>query len=176
MALDFLARPLLQLELFDGLRPEQIAEIARRAERKIFRAGDCIIERDTPADAAIVIVSGQAQRTAGPDMTSGPELVPEGALLGEMGMLVDTEYTSTVLAVTSVRALRITRDELLQQMAEDPEIAEHFVRKIAQRLQALADEMRAIENQLGDQACGDLARTAALARLPASADAAATLH
>ncbi|MGD9786272.1 MAG: Crp/Fnr family transcriptional regulator [Hyphomicrobiaceae bacterium] len=159
MAIDFLTRPLRAIPLFQGLSASQITEIARRAERRVYRPGEPIIGPHMPADAAVLIVSGDAARTEAPDFVSpdDPEPVPAGALLGEMGMLVETEYTSSVTAVTAVRALRITRNELLAQMAEDPTLAEHFVKKIAARLHALAEEMRAVDALLvpQDEAIGN---------------------
>ena len=42
MAIDRLVAPLLRVPLFAGLRPLQITEIARHAERMKFRRGDVI--------------------------------------------------------------------------------------------------------------------------------------
>ena len=62
MAIDALVRPLLQLALFRGLKPMQITEIVRRADRIVYRPGDVIIEEHAEADAAIVLVEGEAVR------------------------------------------------------------------------------------------------------------------
>jgi CRP-like cAMP-binding protein len=148
MALDVLVKPLLGLELLRGLQPTQIAEIARRAERITYRPGDPIIAQNEQGDAAIVIVSGEALRVSGPGLHGRPETVPTGALLGEMAMLIETEYSSTVVARTAVRALRLTRAGLHAQMADDVELAEHFVLAIAGRLRHIADELRAVETTL----------------------------
>ena len=101
---------------------------------------------------AVVLVSGEALRVAGPGLNGRPEAVPTGALLGEMAMLIETEYSSTVVARTAVRALRLTRAGLHAQMAEDAELAEHFVLAIAGRLRHLALELREVETSLSDAA------------------------
>ncbi len=152
MAIDALVKPLLGLELLRGLRPTQISEIARRAERMTYRPGDAIIAENAPGDAAVVLVSGEALRVAGSGLNGRPEAVPTGALLGEMAMLIETEYSSTVVARTAVRALRLTRAGLHAQMAEDAELAEHFVLAIAGRLRHLALELREVETSLSDAA------------------------
>ncbi|MDX2258719.1 MAG: cyclic nucleotide-binding domain-containing protein [Hyphomicrobiaceae bacterium] len=159
MAIDALVKPLLNVPLFQGLKPLQITEIARRAERVVFKAGDTIIAEDATGDAAILIVAGDAVRTTGPDFDGAPEPVPPGALVGEMAMLVETKHTSTIMARGSVRALRITRSELVAQMEDDPALADHFVQKIAGRLNRLAKELRAIDAALGG--LGTAARQAA---------------
>ena len=148
MAIDALIAPLLKIALFQGLRPLQISEIARRAERIMFQPGQTIIEADQSGDAAYVIVSGGTSRTKGPDVGAVPESIPVGSLVGEMAMLVETEYSSTIVAVTAVRALRITRSAMYEQMAEDAGLAEHLVDKIASRLKGLAAELRRIDSHL----------------------------
>lgn len=152
MAIDALVTPLLRIALFQGLRPLQITEIARRAERIMFRPGDTIVEAGADGDAAFVLVSGVAERIKGPDMGPQPEAIVVGSLIGEMAMLVDTEYSSTIVAQTAVRALKITRASMYDQMSEDAGLAEHLVAKIAARLQVLAVELRAIDRRLaGDE-------------------------
>lgn len=145
MAIDALVAPLLKIALFQGLRPLQISEIARRAERIVFRPGQTLVQIDTAADAAYVIVSGIAVRTQGPDLGATPEPIPVGSLIAEMGMLVETEHSSTIVAETPVRALRITREAMFEQMAEDAALADHLVAKITGRLQSLAVELRRID-------------------------------
>ena len=145
MAIDALAAPLLKIALFQGLRPLQITEIVRRAERIVFRPGQTIVEVGAEANAAYVLVNGEAVRTKGPDVGEQPEAIMVGSLVGEMAMLVETEYSSTIVAQTAVRALRITRAAMYEQMADDAALAEHLVAKITARLKILAGELRAID-------------------------------
>ncbi len=142
MAIDALVKPLLPLAIFRGLKPLQITEIARRAERIIYRPGDTIIEEDEVGDAAVLIVSGDAVRISGPDHTGSPEPVMSGALVGEMAMLVESVHSSTIVARGNVKALRITRTEMLEQMHEDTSLAEHFVECITGRLRSLSEDLK----------------------------------
>lgn len=148
MAIDQLVRPLLGVELFQGLKPLQITEIARRADRIVFRPGDVIVAEDTTGDAAILIVAGEAARVSGPGVGGDVEPVVPGSLVGEMAMLVDTVHSSTVVARSAVRALRISRAELLEQMEADPALAEHFVACISGRLSKLAADLREVDAAL----------------------------
>ena len=63
-------------------------------------------------------------------------------------MLVETTYSSTVVAQSPVRALRLTRHELHAQIAEDRDLADRLVQKIAGRLSRMADELRQIDTML----------------------------
>ena len=150
MAIDALVKPFLCLPLFKGLKPLQLTEIVRSAERIVYRAGDLIIEEDKSGDAAIVIVSGEAVRLDSADKNAPGEPVPEGSLVGELAMLVETIHSATVVAKGPVRALRITRENIHAQMADDPSLAEHMMNKIGARLQKLASELRAIDQALSD--------------------------
>jgi CRP-like cAMP-binding protein len=148
MALEALVDPLQRVVLFQGLAPLQLADIARLAQRIVFRPGDKIIEEGEAGDAAFLIADGDAVRTSGPVIQGAVERVPPGSLVGEMAMLIETEHTSTVVAEGTVRALKITRASLHGQMLEDPSLAEHFVTKITGRLLALAEELREIDRAL----------------------------
>jgi len=142
---DALLLHFLNVEIFRGLKPLQITEIARRAERVVFRPGQALIEHGRTGNAALLIVSDGAVRTLGPDKTAMSEPIQPGSLIAEMAMLVEAEHTSTVLAQAPVRAFRITRESLQAQMLQDPTLAEHFVDKVAARLRRLADELKRVD-------------------------------
>lgn len=148
MAIDALVQPLLKVPLFQGLKPLQITEIARRADRIVYKPGDVIVTAHAGSDAAVLLISGEAVRTEGPGLAGDSETVPSGALISEMTMLIETESSSTIVAKTPVRALRITRSEMLAHMADDPSLADHFIDKISGRLSAFVEDLRAIDKTL----------------------------
>lgn len=156
MAIDALVKPMLPLAIFRGLKPLQITEIARRAERIIYRPGDVIIQEDAVGDAAVLIVSGDAVRVSGPDHTGSPEPVRPGSLIGEMAMLVESVHSSTVIARGNVKALRINRCEIHQQMEEDPTLAEHFMVRITGRLRVVAEELKNAEKAFARWSLGEI--------------------
>jgi len=147
-----LVRQLARVSLFRGLTPLQISEIARRAERVVYNPGAMIIEENAEGDAAVLIVSGQTVRVSGPELSSRVEPVAEGSLLGEFAMLVETTYSSTVVARGQVRAIRITRDELHAQIVEDRDLADCLVQEVAGRLSRMSDELREIDASLSRSA------------------------
>lgn len=153
MAIDAFVKSLSLLPLFRGLKPMQITEIARRADRIVYRPGDAIIKEDEAGDAAIVIVSGEAARMSGAAVA---ELVVEGAMIAELAMLVETIHGATVVAKSPVRALRLSRIEMHALMQDDPALAEHFSMRIGERLKRLALELRSIDDALSEVANFDL--------------------
>lgn len=164
MALDIVVQSLQRVELFTGLRPLQVSEIARQADRIVYRPGQSIITEGEPGDAAVLIVSGDAVRLSHAHGAPA-EAVPDGSLVGELAMLIETVHTSTVVARGMTRAIRITRAGLLDQMEEDPAVALVLSSNLARRLDGVAEELRAIDIAL-ESAARDVLAPAAAANRP----------
>jgi CRP-like cAMP-binding protein len=148
MAIDALVKPLLRLPLFQGLKPLQLTEIVRRAGRIVYKPGDILIQEDQVGDCAIVIVAGEAVRVSHEGDTAPAEAVPEGSMVAELAMLVETVHSATIVARTPIRALKISREDMHELMAEDPALGEHMMTRITGRLQALVREIHAIDGAL----------------------------
>lgn len=151
MSISVLARQLMSQEIFRGLSPLQLTEIVRQSERVVYRPGQYIIEAGATADAAVVVIAGDAIRF--PENLSGQgamqaEAISAGSLLSELAMLVDHTHGATVIAHTTVRVLRITREALQREMLDDPYLADHFVERIAERLSRVATELWLIDQAL----------------------------
>jgi CRP-like cAMP-binding protein len=149
MPTDRAVAPLLRMSLFYGLSPQQITEIARHAEKLRFRPGEIICKAGEPAEGAIVLVSGKAERTDVQSKRTAPELIEAGSVISELAMIVERAYGSTVTALDVVLCLKITRAALHAQMLDDPSLAERLERRMAGRLHQLADKLRRIEHLLG---------------------------
>ena len=149
MAIDTLVAPLLRVELFQGLKPLQITEIARQAERIVFKTGDRITAAGQQASAAFLVVSGEAN-WLDPGNSGAPEPVEAGSLIGEMAMLIEHEYGATVIAAGPVRCLKLNRTAMHAQMLDDPALAEHLTAKITARLTRVARELQAIDADFDD--------------------------
>lgn len=146
--LELFAGHLAVLPLFRGLSPLQIAGIARRADRVSYTPGATIIEEDATADAAILIIAGNAVRVSGPELVGRSEPVAPGSLLGEAAMLVETTYGSTIVARSAVRAVHITREGLNEQMLADPGLAAIIAENLGKRLSKVADLLRQVDAKL----------------------------
>ena len=148
MAIDKVIAPLLRVPLFSGLKPLQLTELARHAERVAFRRGSTITEAGAPGDAAYLIVSGDALRLPGPSGDAQPMPVEPGSLVGELAMLIDHVYGATVVAEGRVHCLKILRSALYAQMQADPALADHFASALVARLSKVAIQMRKIDQML----------------------------
>lgn len=152
MAMDPLIAPLLGVELFQGLKPLQISEIARNAERIVFRAGDKITQAGANGDAAFLIVGGAAAWRGTLSAADASEPIEIGSLIGEMAMLIDHVYGATVVATAQVRCMKLNRSTMNQLMLDDASLAQHLTAKIAARLRRMADALKAIDDDFGLEA------------------------
>jgi CRP-like cAMP-binding protein len=173
MASDSIIKALARQPIFQGLTNVQLGAIASRAEHLLYHPGTVIIEENAVGDGAVLIVTGEAARVSGPELSSRLEPVPAGSLLGESAMLVETSHGSTVVARTNVRALFIARETLHAQMTEDPSIADQLAQNMAGRLRQLAADLRRVDAILaGEDADGAapymLPTSQGTASLPAS--------
>src|SRR5262245_26091350 len=120
MAIDKLVAPLMRVPLFATLKPLQLTELARHAERIAFRPGSAITPAGEHGDGAYLIVTGEAARV--PSGPGAAQPIEVGSLVGELAMLTEHVYGVTVVAQGRVNALKITRAGLHAQMRDDPKL------------------------------------------------------
>jgi CRP/FNR family transcriptional regulator, cyclic AMP receptor protein len=148
MASNRIVEALQQAAIFQGLAPPQLADLARHAERIKFAGGEPITRAGETGDGAYLLVSGVAERMPEPGLAEPPEAVQPGSLIGQLAMLVDHVYGSTVIARERVFCLKVTRGGMHAQMTADPALARHLERHVTQRLLGVARQLREIDSLL----------------------------
>ncbi len=150
MSIDANVELVSHIPIFAGLTPQQILAITSKAKKSFFEAGENLVEAGATGSAAYVILSGKADTRGGSANGCASETLLAGALVGELGMLVEMTYTTTVVATERIRCLAITREGLYEVMQADPSLARHFSDKLMQRLLDLAEELRAVDAQFAE--------------------------
>jgi CRP-like cAMP-binding protein len=155
MAIHLVLESLRRVPLFAGLTPEQIAEVGRGAQRRAFSQGEVIAVAGETADGAYLIMSGEAVSKAGPREPGKP--VEPGSLVGELAMLVDHDYGTTVVAKGWVDCLKLERTTLRDQMQADPDLAERIAEVIRDRVSQVAAELQVVDRLLASSIghCGE---------------------
>ncbi len=148
MSTEHLIALLLRAPLFAGLTGAQLAEIARSAEQIGFMPGASVVKAGQPGDGAYLVVSGSVERLAGADRSAARERHGPGALIGEMAMLIEHNYTATFIATERVICLKLTRAAMHAHMRRDAALIEHFQRRITERLTRMSEELRQMESAL----------------------------
>jgi hypothetical protein len=133
-----IALHLKSLPLFEGLTTRQllnladeVREVRHPADTTIFRSGE-------PGDCLYLIVEGSVRVTIGSTLLSeqGPK-----SFFGEIAVLEGENRTATVAATTSVRLLRLDRNDLLRLMEELPAIAIGICQSLSKKVSELTDRV-----------------------------------
>jgi len=159
MALVKIVEALQQVAIFRGLEPSQLDALARHTERIKFAPGDFITRAGEAGCGAYLLVSGGAECLPEPGLAEAPDVVHPGSFIGQLAMLIEHIYGSSIVARERACCLKITRAGVHAQMVSDPALALHFERHITQHLGAVARQLREIDSLLQ-------ARRTGLARPP----------
>jgi len=158
MASDELTVPMTHVPIFKRLKAEQINALVDASERAMFRRGQPIIRAGEPGDAAFLVLKGEAIAFHKAVPEDNGKTLPEGTFLGELAMLTEIEYSTTVIAKSDVRALKFSRAMIEVLMRKDPELAAHFVETLRMRMMGYAAKLREIDR--------DLAREVKMPKMP----------
>jgi CRP-like cAMP-binding protein len=143
--LDDVVVPLLSARIFSGLSPAQLKVLALEAEAVAFKRGDTIIRTYQEGDGAYLIGSGSVVEHYEGDEGEPQQEFGAGTMIGEMSMLIETLHSSTIVARTSVKALKFKRSTVQSLIEKDPSLAEHFVGRMCVRLTDTAKRLREVD-------------------------------
>jgi CRP-like cAMP-binding protein len=141
---------LQSVPLFEGLDADQIAVFAAAGQKVFFEAGQTIIAQGEQGESAYLIITGKAVCTAVEQGETHDRDLWPGTFLGELAMLVETEFAITATAKERTRALAFNRESVRAVLEEHPDIAQHFADKLLTRLQGLASELKALDERLAE--------------------------
>jgi CRP-like cAMP-binding protein len=138
--------PITEVWMLDLL--ERCAELPRRS----FAAGETLVEDGVRHPEIYVLIDGELEVRKGDVRIS--TIDQPGACIGEVGLLMGTPATATVLAATPV-TVHVAEDgaELLRT---DPEVTFVVARMLAQRLDLVTNFLADLRQQYGGES-GSLA-------------------
>jgi CRP/FNR family cyclic AMP-dependent transcriptional regulator len=141
---------LRRVPFFAEIEPAKLKLLAFMSERVAFDPGKPIVLQGDPADAAYLIIEGEAEVSVA--TPAGPVTVATfGAneIFGEIAILCNVPRTATVRAKSRLIALRIAREPFMRMVREFPNMAVSIMQELAHRLEATNNQLRAavVENQ-----------------------------
>ena len=128
--------------------PELARRFAGYMETIDVPRGAALIRQGEPSDAVYLLQSGQLHAQL--ELDDGPSVrlrsMRAGAVVGEIGLLLDTARSTSVLASESSRVLKLTATALRTMEARDPDVAQAFHRFVMRTLaERLVDNARVIQ-------------------------------
>jgi CRP/FNR family transcriptional regulator, cyclic AMP receptor protein len=134
---------LRRIPFFVEIEPAKLKLLAFMSERVGYDAGKLLCRQGDPADAAYLIIEGEADIIV--NTPSGPVTIATlGAndIVGEMAILADVPRTATVRAKTRLVALRIAKEPFMRMVREFPTMAISIMRELAHRLDLTNTQLR----------------------------------
>lgn len=120
--------------LFADLGKRDLGTIARAAKVARVPAGQMIVREGFSAEAFCVLLTGRATvHRDGIDIAT----LSRGDFLGELGLLDGTPRTASVVASTSLWAVRLPRERFLALLDDEPSITRGILATLAERLRRL---------------------------------------
>ncbi len=99
-------------------------------------AGETLVRQGDPPDFLYVSVSGRLEvvRERPGQEDEVLDLLPPGAILGELALLAGDPHPATVRAVRRSEVVRVSRAQYLSVLEKQPEAAQQIFRRLAPRL------------------------------------------
>ncbi len=114
---------LKNIPLFAKIEPAKLKLLAFTSERLQFVPGESLFHQGDPADAAYIILDGEADVLV--EAPEGPvrvATVGRNSIVGEIGILCDVPRTATVTARSELTVLRVAKDGFVHLVTQFPQI------------------------------------------------------
>ena len=125
-------------ELFSRLPRELLDQLLRHGHEVRFESGETLMSRGEVSDTLMLVMSGSVRvERPGRTLTLGP-----GALIGEIEVLdPGAGRMATITAETDTTCVVVTRSELLEGLAADPQAAIALLGILASRFRETGDRV-----------------------------------
>lgn len=137
------------IPLFTHLLYREQAEILAISNVRSYPEGAAIVTEGEPGEDLYIILRG---RVAVEKDSVAITSIQSGGYFGEMGLVDDSRRSATVRALEPVRAMVITRADMMNVMRREPVLAVKllwsFVQGLSQRLRTVNAELTEARNEL----------------------------
>jgi CRP/FNR family cyclic AMP-dependent transcriptional regulator len=129
---------------FEGLSDQQIRLLTDRAVVRSYSKGAIIVNEGDEGTSLFVILSGSVKTFLSDE--NGKEVVLStqgtGEYFGDLALFDDEPRSASVMALESCKVMIITKAQLREAIAEDPEIGFSLLHGLAKRVRILTENVR----------------------------------
>jgi len=141
------------LELFLGLSPAGLAEVAASGRRRPLSKGAVLFSQGSAAERCYALIEGRVRITQSGE--EGGQLIVRfigpGEMFGTVALFTDRRYPAEAVAVTNSIEISWTEERLLDLMRRHPQIALNIVRVVGVRLREVQERLREVATQHVDR-------------------------
>lgn len=127
---------LARVPLFSNLSRSQLGRVATVAELRLYREGHEVVKAGQSGQAFYVIANGRVKVTKG--RRTEAEL-GHGDFFGELALLDGGARTRSVVALTTLEAIRIDRPSFRRLLRKEPDLALALLEGMARRTRKIMD-------------------------------------
>jgi CRP-like cAMP-binding protein len=124
--------------LFSGLDPDDLRRLAGIARESSLAAGHGLFEQGDESDGLYIVVTGiiRIYLTAQDTREATINLLEDGEVIGEMGLLDGLPRSAGAAALTDVRLIFIPREPFMSLLDTSPKLARSIILMLCERLRA----------------------------------------
>jgi len=124
--------------IFSGLDPEDLRRLAGISRESSLAAGHGLFEQGDESDGLYVVVSGivRIYLTANDTREATINLLEDGEVIGEMGLLDGLPRSAGAAALTDVKLIFVPREPFLALLETSPKLARSIILMLCERLRA----------------------------------------
>ncbi len=131
---------LQKVPMFRDVDVAKLKLVAMAGQRLHYEKGDMILRQGDKATAVFVMMEGEAEIVRSVD---GPSVrlavVGPGALVGEIGIILEQPYSGTIVALSNVTALQLDSATFLELLKQVPQLSMALIKELSRRLLATSE-------------------------------------
>lgn len=131
-------------QLFNGIDPKALNDLAAHAYRQRFAAGEQIFQTGSPGQSLMAVCSGTVRITF--PSSKGKEIIlsdlTNGEVFGEMSLLDGHERSADAVALTNCELMILERRDMLPVLESNPQVCLKLLNVLCGRLRR-ANELMA---------------------------------
>ena len=140
---------LQQVELFEGLLPDELEALAASGSSRSFPKNTVVIHENDRADSLFIIESGKVKVYCSDK--NGKEFImntqTQGDYFGELALLDDSSRSASVRTVEKSSFCIIYKDDFNRVLDEHPNIVRKLIHNLAARVRKLTADVKSLALQ-----------------------------
>jgi diguanylate cyclase (GGDEF)-like protein len=130
-------RSLLQaLELFRGVRPDDVQDLLQRCDRRDLAAGELLLSPGAKNEHVFVVLSGSLNVHVGAPSTPVLATMETGACVGEMSIIEDRDPSAYVIGAEDTHLLVIHQSILWEMVDASHDFAKNLLIVLSERVRS----------------------------------------
>ncbi len=124
--------------LFSGLDPDDLRRLAGIARESHLATGHALFEQGDESDGLYIVVTGivRIYLTAEDTREATINLLEDGEVIGEMGLLDGLQRSAGAAALTDTKLIFIPREPFMSLVESSPKLARSIILMLCERLRA----------------------------------------